>query len=83
MRGGILKVVAFPLLTKRKFTASSSESICKKRDGAGGAPVEMGSAVPGKVVGGTKCALASGCEDGDEMSGAKLPVQGNKAVRRE
>ena len=55
----------------------------KKKDGAGGAPMEMGSAVAGKVMGGTKCALASGCEDGDEMSSAKLPVLGNKAVRRE
>lgn len=45
--------------------------------------MEMGLAVPGKVMGGTKCALANGCEDGDEMSSAKLPVLGNKAVRRE
>lgn len=45
--------------------------------------MEMGSAVPVKVMGGTKHAFTSGCEDGDEMSSAKLPVLGNKAVRRE
>lgn len=41
--------------------------------------MEMGSAVPGKVLGGTACALAAWCEDGDEMSSAKLPMLGNKS----
>lgn len=54
----------------------------KERDDVAGAPMETGSAAPGKVTRGTKCALASGHEDGDEMRGAKLPVLGNKAVRR-
>lgn len=45
--------------------------------------MEMGSAVPEEVMGGTKYVLASGCEDGDEMSSAKMLVLGNKAVRRE
>lgn len=43
----------------------------------------MESVVRGKVMGGTKCASASGCEDGDGMSSANPPVLGNKAARRE
>lgn len=45
--------------------------------------METGSPVAEEVMGGTKNALASGCEDGGEMSSAKMPVLGNKAVRRE
>lgn len=48
MRGGILKVVAFPFLTKRKFTAGSSESICKKRDGAEVPPWRWGQLYQGR-----------------------------------
>jgi len=43
----------------------------------------MEPAVPRKEMGGTKCAVARGCEDGNEISTAKLPVLRNKTVRRE
>lgn len=43
--GGILKVVMFPLLTKSKFTVSSSWG---KKDGAGGAPQRQGQLEQGR-----------------------------------
>lgn len=57
--GGILKVVVFPLLTKNKFTVSSS---WETQDGAGGAPRRWGQLEQGRGLGCT--ILAGGCGDG-------------------